>query len=434
MRSNYVQGLAALAGLSMGLGIASADVVTSWNDELLNSVAATPLPPPRASRAMAMVSTAVFDAVNSIDGTHQHYRYWAPNWGGSREAAAAQAARDVMVGLFPARQAIFDAKLATDLGAIAAGPAKTMGITAGQGAGARILAERAIDGATNISNYAPSNPAQVGLWQPTPPPNSAALLPQWGQVGTFSINSSTHFRPVAPPAVGSAEYAASYNEVKVLGAATGSTRTADQTSIAQAWAFGGGTITPPGAWNKIAQQLGGSNSVSENARMFAMLNVASADAAIACWDAKYFYDMWRPITAIRNGETDGNAGTTGDAAWSSLLVSPNFPTYTSGHSTFSRAAADILANFLGTDAINIMFQGDAGEVRHLTSLNGAANEAGLSRIYGGIHFDFDNIAGQECGALVANWVIANNFYAIPAPGACVLLGLGGLLAVRRRRS
>jgi len=433
--SHSALALFCVAGISVGAS-ASADVITDWNQHALNSVVTASSPPPLASRNLAMVQAAVFDAVNGIDGSYRSYKFRssASVVGAQREAAAVAAAHRVLVGLYPAQTAALDTLKSNALSALPA-LGRSQGEAVGVDVGQQMLTFRSTDGSTATSTYQPANPPIPGRWQRTAAANpNNPLSPQWGGVTPFGLSSGTQFQPAAPPALGSAAYTAAYNEVKAIGSTSSATRTADQTSIARAWGFGGGTITPPGAWNRISQQLLGSpgRSLVDNARAFAMLNVAMADAGIACWDAKFVYDLWRPITAIQQGDNDTNNDTVGDATWTSLLTTPNFPAYTSGHSTFSRSAAVILAEILGTDAINISFSGDNGEVRLLTSLDAAANEAGLSRVYGGIHYDFDNIQGQACGLNVANWVIGN-YFQIPAPGAAGLLGLAGLLCGGRRR-
>jgi hypothetical protein len=209
------------------------------------------------------------------------------------------------------------------------------------------------------------------------------LLPQWATVRPFALTSPDQFRPAAPPALDSQQYADALNEVKAKGAATGSTRTADETAIAKFWADGAGTATPPGHWNAIAAQLAQAqgNSLSANARLFAQLNVALADAAIACWDAKFFYDEWRPVTAIRAADTGGNGQTQPDAAWTPLLPTPPFPSYVSGHSTFSGAAQIVLDSFFGaTTAFTATTEAPNIAARSYSSFRQAAEEAGQSRI------------------------------------------------------
>ncbi len=411
-----------------------ADVVIDWNKQLLGAIRTGTVNPPMASRAMAITHLAIYDAVNSIEDTHKPY---AVNLNvpatTSREAAAAQAARDALVGLFPAQAATFDAALSTSLAGIPDGQAKTDGINLGSQVAASILALRANDHSKDVVAYVPSG--QVGDWEPTPPANAAALLPNWPTVTPFAMTSGSQFRNLTgPPALTSAEYATALNEVKEIGSSTSATRTAEQTSVARFWADGGGTSTPPGHWNRIAQDVAVAqgNDIAENARLFAMLNVATADSAISCWDAKYAYDMWRPVTAIRKADQDGNPATTADANWTSLIPTPPFPTYTSGHSTFSGASATILAEFFGTDNISFTTssEGFIEPNRSFTSFSQAADEAAMSRLYGGIHFSFDNQDGLDAGVALGNYVAANYFTAVPEPSSALLVVLG-LLGIRR---
>lgn len=428
-------GLGAVALLTLA-GSAAADTITDWNLAALNAVQSTSTPPPRASRALAMIHGAVYDAVNSVDRTFQPYMVntvAAP--GTSREAAAAVAAFTVASSLFPTQAATFTALRDTQLAAIPDSPGKAAGMTLGQTIGLTMNFARTNDQANNPGAITFPGSTTPGRWRPAADNPVAAALPHWGSVTPFAVPSGASFRPGVPPTITSAQYAAALNEVKQLGAINSPTRTPEQADIARAWAFNAGTKTPPGAWNLIAQDISQSRglSLTENARMFAAMNVAMADAAICAWDCKYTQDMWRPVDAIRLADTDGNALTDPDLNWTPLLATPNHPTYVSGHSTFSRAAANTLAALLGSDAINVNFQGDFGVSRLLTSLDGAANEAGLSRIYGGIHFSFDNVFGQQIGADVSSYVLANYFQAIPAPGAGTMLALVGVLAMRRRR-
>jgi hypothetical protein len=256
------------------------------------------------------------------------------------------------------------------------------------------------------------------------------------------MTSGSQFRhTIGPPALSSAQYAADLNEVKSLGATGSTTRTADQTNIARFWADGAGTSTPAGHWNRIAQTVGAAegNTLSENARMFALLNLAEADAAIVSWDNKYQANFWRPITAIRQADLDGNAATQPDPTWTPLIATPPFPTYTSGHSTFSGAAAEILKQYFGADNVSFTTsaEGAAGVPdRSFTSFSQAAAEAADSRLFGGIHYRFDNQHGLQNGIALGQFIYANELQPIPEPSsialAAVALAVFGW-AVRRGR-
>ena len=223
--------------------------------------------------------------------------------------------------------------------------------------------------------------------------------------------ASAHFRPLGPPALDSARYADAYNEVKANGSVASAMRTPDQTQTALFWADGAGTETPPGHWNSIAQDVAAArgNTMAQNARLFALLNAAMADAAICAWEAKYQFNNWRPVTAIRNGTDDGNAATVADPLWTPLLVTPPFPDYVSGHSTFSAAAAGVLALFYGSDQVAFTARSDflPGVTRSFTSFSDAASEAAMSRVYGGIHFRFASEDGMTAGGEISEWVFTH---------------------------
>jgi membrane-associated phospholipid phosphatase len=246
-----------------------------------------------------------------------------------------------------------------------------------------------------------------GCWIPTPPASAPYLLPQWGFVRPFVMISSDQFRPPGPPSLASAKWAADYNEVKALGARVSSMRTPDQDQIALFWADGGGTETPPGHWNSIARRVSADsgNTLAQNARLFALLNLAMADAGICAWDAKYTFDFWRPVTAIRNGSSDENPATDPDPTWDSFIVAPPFPDYVSGHSTFSAAAAVVLAQFYGTDLVPFTIGSDflPGVTRSFSGFSAAAQEAAISRLYAGIHFRSAIKDGLEAGLDIGAW-------------------------------
>jgi hypothetical protein len=420
---------------SAPLEVKYGDVILDWNASLLTVVRDwTTLsndpysnrvvfsPPPVVARNLAMVHAAMFDAVNAVEQLYPQYHadVTAPT-GTSEVVAAAAAAQRVAATLYSKidEQAIFSAALTEALNSVPDGPAKDQGLAVGRQVGDAIIAWRKGDGASATVSYVPGT--APGQWQRTFPDYYPPLLPQWPGVKPFAMTSGSEFRPPPPPSLNSAEYAAAVDQVQRIGGYTSTDRTDEQTDIALFWADGGGTYTPPGHWNQIAADvaLAQQTSLMQNARLFMMLNVAEADAGIACWDAKYDYGFWRPIDAIRKADVDGNSATTPDTNWTPLIRTPNFPSYMSGHSTFSSAAATVLDAVFGT---NVSFTSVADDhtgfrerplktdevlTRSFTSFDEAAAEAGMSRIYGGIHYAFDNTAGQNVGRSIGQLVAAS---------------------------
>src|SRR5436190_5941018 len=380
MKASKLFSCSALTALLIGT-VAHADVVTEWNNAALDAIRAGHTPPPIASRSLAILHVSIYDAVNGIVRTYEPYLVQsAVPAGASREAAASAAAHEALVNLFPAAASSFDALHAAILAGIPNGPQKVAGIVWGEFVANQILAARANDG-WNVTVLPPGG-SGPGVWVSTPPAFLPYALPQWGFVTPFTMSSSSQFRPPGPPALDSEQYAADYDEVKALGAAVGSTRTEEQTEIALFWADSAGTETPPGHWNGIAQIIAAAqgNTLEENARLLALLNIAMADAAVCAWDAKYTFHFWRPVTAIAFAEPELN--------WMSFIVTPPFPDYISGHSTFSGAAATVLALFYDTGDLPFTTGSDflPGVYRSFPTCLAAAQEAGVSRIYGGIHF------------------------------------------------
>lgn len=380
------------------------DVVLDWNATLLNAVATDKTAPPLAARNMAMVHTGIYAAVSVIDQLSSNYIDAVATEGVSRKAAVAAAAHRLLNNLYPNQTETFDVQLGLSLAEVPDGQAENYGVALGQFAADLTLAWRSNDGASNAVSYTPGT--EPGEWQPTPPGFLPALLPQWSDVTPFALISSSQFRPDGPPALDSAEYAGDFNQVKELGSLNSTTRTAEQTEIALFWADGLGTFTPPGHWNQIAESvsLAQGNTLSENARLFALLNIAEADAGIVAWDAKYEYNFWRPITAIEQADTDGNPDTLTDPTWTPLLVTPPFPEYISGHSTFSGAADAVLTSFFGDISFTTSSAGLPSVTRSFDSFTQAAEEAGISRIYGGIHFQSANEDGLAAGRALGNYV------------------------------
>jgi hypothetical protein len=373
-----------------------------WNEIMLQAIALAGSPPPVATRAMAIESLAVFNAVSAIEGTPGYLLSLTAPDGASAAAAAAQAAHDALVVLFPGQTALFDAQLVSSLGAIADGEAKTDGIAVGAQAAADMIALRAGDGWNVPVPYTPGT--EPGMWQPTPPLNLPAAAPHWADLEPFALLSPDQFLPEGPPALTSRAYAKALEQVQSLGELDSTLRTPEQTEIAQFWVIPG--RAPPGAWNDIAADIAQAEglSLSETARLLATLNVAEADALIAVWDAKYLYEAWRPVTAIPNADDIGNRWISEDPGWLPLLITPNHPEYVSAHSAISAAAAEVLTEFFGKH-YEFSYTAPNGVTREFDSFWDAAHEAGMSRIYGGIHFSFSNHDGQALGEEVAEWVL-----------------------------
>jgi PAP2 superfamily len=383
----------------------SANVVVEWNQHLLDTFKAERGSGMAFGRQAAVVHAAIYDAVNAIDRSYTpFFADVHASRGASLEAAAAKAAHDTLAWLYPTHKPDFDRFLAADLVGIPPGLAR-QGVEIGQAVAQQIVAWRSTDGsATPLPYSVGSGP---GAWQPTASTPPAGT--QWGYVTPFCITSDSAYRPPPPPALDSDQYTAAFNEVKELGALNSTTRTAEQSQIARIWYGFPGTFTAPAYWNQIAQGISQryGNSLVQDARLFALINLAQADASFAVWDAKYTFNFWRPVTAIRAADTDGNDATAPDATWAPFLSTPNHPSYISGHSGLSSAAAAVLAGFFGTDNISFDFTSDSlpGATRHYTSFSQALQECGDSRIYSGIHWRFDCDVAQGIGTTVGDYVM-----------------------------
>ncbi len=391
------------------------NVVLRWNDLALQAIRADKTSPPLAARHLAVMHLAMYDAVSPGRRAHEpfHVRVAGPA-DASSESAVAAAAWRVLKTIYPQYGDTFDDALneLPDLDGL------DEGVRWGRKVADWVLAWRNDDRTTAPSDYRPK--AEPGHWSPTPPAYKSPLLPTWGKAPLFALKSAESVRPPEPPALTSPEFAAAFHEVKALGSVNSRARTEEQTEIAKFWADGEGTVTPPGHWNRIAAAVARDRGLNraETARLFAMLNVALADAAIACWECKFRFDVWRPVTAIRNAGQLKNPTLVADPDWTPLLATPPFPAYTSGHSSFSGAAAAALAEFFGTDRVRFTTTSDGlpGVTRSFTRFSEAANEAGMSRIYGGIHWAFDNTAGLESGRKVGEYVARNYFRPVRETG------------------
>ncbi len=390
---------------------AGADEVLQWNEACLSAIRIEKTAPPIAARNMAMVHVAIYDAVNAIQPTSEPYlaRPQArPD--ASQPAAVASAAHRVLAAVFPQQQAAFDAQLQASLGAVPEGTAKAEGIRVGQASADAILQARQGDIEIGQAGGPLAAPG-VGVWEPTTP-GQPPLLPGWGGVKPFTMRSRDQFRQKGPPKPQTGNYANSFEQVKALGAKNSTVRTPEQTQIAQFWSDGPGTATPPGHWNVIAQDVSRRQTLglADNARAFALLNLALADAGIAAWDMKYTDQEWRPITGIRRAADDRNNRTEPDPNWEPLLTTPPFPDYVSGHSTFSNAGAEMLALVFGSDRIAFSTTSDGlpGVRRDFSSFGAAADEAGNSRIFGGIHWGHADKDGSKAGRQLARYVFQHH--------------------------
>jgi len=399
-----------VAMLLLGSHASRADVVLDWADLALDCVRNDNTGPTVSTRNLAILHTAIYDAVNSITRTHQSYRFQLePPQDCSAEAAVVGAAYAVTTALYPSYAPLAQDLLNAYKASASPGAAMTNGLNFGWWMGLFALDSRGADGANTDVPYTPSN--LPGQWQRTPPFFRPPLTPNWRYVDLFCLPGIEAFMPAPPPALNSSEYALAFNEVKRLGAAGTTNRTPEQSEIAVFWSDFSHTAMPPGHWHEIGAAIARSrtNTLEENARLFALISLAQADAAIVCWEAKYRNNLWRPVTAIQRADEDGNPATEKDATWNHYLAAPPFPAYTSGHSTFSKASAQVLANFYGTDAIAFTAFSDSlpGIARSFTSLSICADEVGMSRIFGGIHFRFDHVAGKLTGQKIGDYISAN---------------------------
>jgi hypothetical protein len=410
-----VTAMVALVGFSARA--AWTDEVLSWNQVTLDTIRALRLDPPVATRTLAMVHVAIHDALNGIERVYEpyHVEQRAPP-GASRRAAAAMAAYTVLSGLHPERRAEHDAALESSLRAIRQ-RGRDAGLAWGEAVGNAILRLRQGDGADWIVPYVPAE--EAGMWKPTPPSFAPALLPQWAFVRPFAMYSGDQFRVEPPPDPSSDAFAFAFEEVALLGRRDSELRSDEQTEIAFFWENGAGSVTLPGHWQVIAQGLARRyhDGLLENARLFALLGIAQADAAISAWDVKHAYEHVRPVTAItEEADLYGHPDTGRDPAWISLLPAPPSPAYVSEHSICSAVSARILARFHGTDGI--AFCGASPDpqrwpallptlVRRWQRLSQAAEEAGQSRIYAGVHWQHDNQAGLAAGRALGDFVFDN---------------------------
>jgi hypothetical protein len=422
-----------LAALALASGAAANEVV-QWNETTMKAIGANGQNNVVSTRTLAMVQLAVHDALNAINRRYDAYYFEGPaDAAASPDAAVAAAAHTVLVGVIgnygtPAQKidtlALVDQAYAASMARVTDAAARNKGVAVGRAAGAAILALRKDDGATRDVPYTPA--MGPGKWRPHPNPVPAnppianpemargyqpTANPGWVNVTPFTLLSASQFWLPGPPALTSETYARDYNEVKNVGGKVSAMRTADQTQIARFWFEG------PGVWNTIARTVASSRGLDarDTARVLALMNTAMADAYIAGWKIRYVYDSWRPVTAIREGDNDGNDATVGDPSWESHQNTPAVSDYPSTQSTFSSAAAVVLSSTLGGDQASFTVTSGKpfeGITRSFTSFSQAARESADSRVYAGIHFRSaceDGVAlGRKVGERVAK------LYLLPA--------------------
>jgi hypothetical protein len=393
-------------GVTIAQSPGSGSSVVAWNKEL-QSILKVPGAQPATvhpTRSYAILHAAVYDAVVSITHADPPYVFEVTADPAARpDAAADQAAHDVLASLYPKQRAAFDIMLKGELASLPLGPATDSGVRVGQVAAALMLGLRADDGSAVTPPPFISPPAWPGLYQITPPNHPAPVFTNWGSITPFVLDRGDQFRPPPPPALTSAAWAQAINEVQSLGRDASVTRTPDQTNAAKFW-------SPPiwTTWNEIAdaQASARQTNLEETAKMFADLNLALADTTIGLYDAKYHYLVWRPITAIRAGTPD-NLAVTADPNWNALANTAADPSYPGAHSSISAAAATVLSAFFGNHVdLTVTSDTPVGGPRHFSSFQAAASEAGLSRIWAGQHTRIDHQAGSTLGAQVAQTVLA----------------------------
>jgi PAP2 superfamily len=382
----------------LACSMASADAVCDWNTRAGEIIVSARMGPPPANRAMAIANTAVYEAVNAIT---KRYPAGALKLdvtpGASVDAAIAAAHRTALVKLLPSQQSAIDSAYRTALAKVPDGAAKTSGIAVGEQAAAAILAMRADDGAAAAETYRPQTAA--GVYVPTVIP----AVTHWPQRKPWLMTSSSQFRPGPPPALTSALWARDFNEVKALGGKSNSRRTAEQTQIAGFW-----EATLPPIYDGIVLSIANvpGRDVTQNARLFAAVAQAADDALTSVFDAKYHYNFWRPVTAIRNGDLDGNDATERDASWTPFIDTPMHPEYPCAHCTVAAAVGTVLQAEIGTGAMPTLTTTSyllKGPARNWKTIDDFMQEVGNARVYDGVHFrnstEIGTAMGKQVGAL-----------------------------------
>jgi hypothetical protein len=402
VRLSVALGMAAVFGLCGFALEARADAVTDWNIIAFNTMPPTLQGPPQA-RVLGYVQAAVFDAVNSVQRKYKFYAVDLKAPGASAEAAAVTAAHGILIRFFPAQKASLDGSLENSLKAISEGQSKSDGINVGRAVAEQIHAISTKDKAdAPVPPYTPGT--DPSAWQFTAPGMEPRGL-TWGAITPFLLKSANQFAYPGPLKVGSAEYAKEVEEVRILGGAGSNRRTAEQTAVAIFW-----VVSMANVFNDVARTAAKvkGTSLIENARLFALLNLAASDSQIATWDQKFSTNFLRPVTAIRNAGKLGNPGITEDTEWTPLLVTPAHPDYPSGHCAYGGAGSKILQLFFETDTVDASYTFPPfGVTRRWTSYSQMAQEVGDARVWGGIHTRTADQDADMIGQKIAEYAFAN---------------------------
>jgi hypothetical protein len=389
--------------------VSRADVISDWNAFAVQSTITAARPGPTGVIDLAIVHAAMYDAVQAIENRYEPYYVDVPGAAGNPTAAAASAARDILVNRFPSQIDSINMNYLQYLQTHNI-PADDPGVAVGSTVAARIIALRACDGGFPTVPPPPFiGGTGIGVWRPTPPANQAMQAPWLGSVTPFVMTRPSQFRADPPPAISSRQYARDYTEVKSVGALNSTTRTPEQTDVAHFYA--GNTFV---IWNRALRDISNANlsSVAESSRLFALAEMSVADALITSWNDKTYYVFWRPITAIHEGANDGNQGTDGDPTWQSLITTPPYPDYTSGAVNFATAMTKSLEHYFETDMMTFsVTTTNTGptvqDTRTYHRFSDAAEDVVNARVYSGIHFRFADEAARKQARGIALWGFKN---------------------------
>ena len=417
-----------VAALLFVLRGSRADVLDDWNNAILNSIRTENAHPCVAARALAIVHGAMSDTSAAIHRTEPFFQTENVPSGLPLEPALNAAAYCCATNLFPSRVAAFKALYEKWIRDLEETPRRGEALRLGRSVADAWITWRGNDGSSGSLPYIPRT--EPGAWRRTPPFVRPPEMYNWARVTPFTMVSAAQFRPPGPPKLSSARYAEELNTLKEFGGVQSRARTAEQTETARFWSDFSYTVTPPGHWNEAAQAVAAARKMSleTKVKLFAALNITMSDVAVACWDSKYVYNFWRPVTAIRAAESDGNSATEPDPDWMPLLNTPAFPEYVSGHSAFSGAAAIVLAHFNGNDKVRFTISSDSlpGKTRTYESLWACAEEVSQSRLYGGIHFPSALKDGLKLGEQVAQHAL-DLFFGSKAPAVAKVFTAPGEL-------